>query len=1437
MTWTGSETQPGDLDPNNPRAPIQDPCFQQTSLQVCPVLNSSDYKPMQLLNSLQKSNGRNDEMKLWKPHFLIVGLLMALPSSPASKSSNSTVVIQNCGTGAAVCTTATQAIVMYTVPPGEPACTIQVWPESGNPSRGSSAPIPGQPSQPLALDFDPTVFANANLDLSRPTTLTYNQGLARIVTIGQRTAQLATAGQYAGLRHFSRALQANTQYYGEITCPNTGASTTFTFATTNIPAGNTYGDPWLADASRPGQQPWPETLGGKDADSFVDPLTGVLLKRLGMRSTNYSQYSVTPWNNAAVFSTAYNQGYSPCDSGHAWSNPCGSIVSGQSGATSVANSQAPLVLRPPLAGGGPWQGGYGGNSYGQMWTLDQLAVNITGSASSNNSGFRVLDVCLSMNGGASCASTIRQMTLTQGASQQTVGHVNITSFGTTPWLLDTYPRINVQESSPNSGNGTVTGSTLTWTGGSNYWSLYWTQGGNGRIRISTANDACSWPTTKSVEYTITQFTDGLHMTVSPTPPSGPVYWCELNFAVIIWRDQAPTDGSTVTLTGANMSVIESYGDTYPDNGDGPGCFDRLVDGGYFCLYGGMYWIDPTSGAAVYYGYPSSYTGATGSLTTNAWKGIASVPGGEAADIDQTQDVLTAYSVSTDPAGGGPLIIQMTFNPSVIAQPSVPYPNGSQIGNAGVSGTTPYSVSYSNGLTFTNLTPQSLNRTIVEQMATFDPSFSPTLFSSGPNGWNCMTYGESLGVLYVACFSMGGDSPAWILAFSPGDGNPAHAGLPGGPSIIGAVNTFNTPNGPVSPTQTAITGRSLHAIVQTGETGWISMNTHANAPINTSNASVPASSQNCSQFGLTNAGQCILLSINSYTAGGVSGYEPYYASPQFQFRGAPGEMRTTQIGDTACVASSSAGNCVWYVPGNQELMTLVAKNYNGVNGAWLFERNAYGTEAAIPNAPITLWWQSIQWTLPPQNTVQTSAFTAYWNPTGGCGGAPDPHGNCLIQDSNETMGHGEWENGGEAVATNVPEWAEPIWGWPTDYQCIVGFVPGMLELPFANLTPDVASGVNYTSANPPFAGTYGHPWGFDTGSHSNAAGVYASPNEAVRAFDNSPVQAGQNEPIFAQLTGQLYVATPASVIDADDPFGYGGTPNGIVAINRKLMATAASCGSHPVTDISGPSSIIDGGSEDSFTYCVVRNGSECYPGSSVGQIYMNCPGVVSTGCTGSAIHGGTPFGVGSDMCVGNIGAAADAVRQFTLNQTDYYGAYTRTLVTATSWLRMVSGFENNRLLPDNSWLLFRMEFPEYQSQEMWMAKVPPFPALDSLNRGTFIPLVMKLNPPQLSGLSAVAKATVQFGYAEYGAPTQYNCTTRHDPCVATASTVSTGTNQPFQFLSEFSHSPAPTVQSCTYSAGCEIAIPAISQRVLYYNVVFNNAAGQTVATYASATTVP
>lgn len=1313
-------------------------------------------------------------------------------------------------------TTATQALVAYTAPDGN-ACTIQLSQSAG--------------LTPPALDVDPGTFANADSDLGRPSTVT--SGLARILVLGQRTAQYATAGTYSGVRHYSRALQTYTRYFGKITCPSTGDTLPFTLTTSNIPLGQTYGDPWLSDPTHPGDQPWPESLGGATPESFIDPLTGTYQYRLGVRGNAWQVWIGT-------FGSALNQGQTnPCDTAGPWTSPC-NVTSGPGG-TTVGNSTAPLVIRPFF------NANYGTSWYGSFNTIDQLSVSLTGSVNSATASNRVIDVCLSLNGGASCASSTWQLTMGQSSSQQVAGQAPATvwatpQLGTIPWLLDTNPRFNMQEASPHSGTATVIGNVVannpnaSGTPGSDLFSLYWVTGGNGHIRLSANNDACITPpaNTTSTEYAITGLVDGSHLTVAGTPPTGSVHWCANNFAVLAWRDQAPTDGSTVSLTAASMNSMSSGYPGYPDNGAGTACFSKLVYGGYFCLFGGLYWINPVGPAVAYYGQPQAAgVNASGTAITNTWT-VTGAPTPESASIDQTQSNLTFYMVSYDPAGGGPLVIQGLFNPGAPpTQPTVPQSDNGipQIQNATVTSTTPYSVTWNNGMTFTNLTPQSsMPESIVQQMAAFDPTFKASYFAhSSTGGWNCaLTGAMSAGVFYFVCASIGGDSPGWVIAFQPGDGNPTHAGQPGGPRIVGAINTFNTPPGQVSAGQGALTGRSVHAIAETGETGWLAVDGNQYAPINTSATSVPASGGSCATYGLLAGNDCLLIQIDSHTVRGVTGYEPYFASPSGPFLGTPGELRTTQIGDTACIAASTAGSCSWPNQTN-ELVTLKLKNYGGTDGAWVFQRNAYGAERAAAG-PITLWWQSYQSSIAPTSTGTSGAVQVFWNPTAGCGGAPDPHGNCMLQDNNEYHGHAEWRNGGASQVVNVPEWKVPgaanaLADWPNVYQTLIGPVPAILQYPAANVTSYAVPEVNYVLSSAPFAGAYGVPFQPDGGGHPNAAGVNAGPYETIRAFDNVPIQGGSYDPRFSLVSGQLYSYRPGTVIDPDDFYTSGAT----AYINRKLMATGAACGSHPLIDISGPNSTIGAGTSNSYDYCVARAGGECYSGSLAGDVYVNCPGVLYPNCSGVATHGGTPMGVGNDICVGNVAKEANAITQYTMDRTDYAGAYSRVLVSATSRLRMVTGFEGNQMLPDNSWILYRQEFLNYQRPDMWMALYPPYPPDDpgdSVARGTFVPMTVSLKPP--AGLG-VNNAIVEFGYQEYGAPQSTNCTTRNDTCIATASLVPSG-NQPFYFASE-----NPAGAPC--AAGCTISIPAIPQRILYYRVKYRANNAVLAASPLSAVVVP
>src|SRR5207253_3912308 len=122
-------------------------------------------------------------------------------------------------------------------------------------------------------------------------------------------------------------------------------------------------------------------------------------------------------------------------------------------------------------------------------------------------------------------------------------------------------------------------------------------------------------------------------------------------------------------------------------------------------------------------------------------------------------------------------------------------------------------------------------------------------------------------------------------------------------------------------------------------------------------------------------------------------------------------------------------------------------------------------------------------------------------------------------------------------------------------------------------------------------------------------------------------------------------------------------------------------------------------------------------------------------------------------------------------------------------------------------------------ELFLAKLPPLPAPDSVARNTFVPIRVTLTPPP--GVT-VNNAMVEFGYVENGQPADFYCTSRRETCVATAAAINEST--PFAFSSE-----APAGAAC--STGCTIQIPAIPQRIVYYRVKYRNASNQVLATGA------
>src|SRR5712692_3763373 len=156
----------------------------------------------------------------------------------------------------AVMTTPTQAVLSYAAPSDLTPCQVKV---SQSPQMN-----------PLALDVDPKLFSGADQDF-RPGSVV--NGTSRFFVVGARRADTASDG-----KRYSRALEAAATYFYQITCDSLVGSGQFT--TQNPPLGNNYSEAPPFDPRAFGNYGWPSIDWAYSSKTYVDPLTGVLLKRV-----------------------------------------------------------------------------------------------------------------------------------------------------------------------------------------------------------------------------------------------------------------------------------------------------------------------------------------------------------------------------------------------------------------------------------------------------------------------------------------------------------------------------------------------------------------------------------------------------------------------------------------------------------------------------------------------------------------------------------------------------------------------------------------------------------------------------------------------------------------------------------------------------------------------------------------------------------------------------------------------------------------------------------------------------------------------------------------------------------------------------------------------------------------------------------------------------
>ena len=1218
-------------------------------------------------------------------------------------------------------------------------------------------------------DVHAGLFAGVNSD-SRVSGVV--SGRNRLLVIGKRAAEIASDGRY-----HSRALQAYTQHFYRIRCGD--EATTGTFTTRNIPLGSTYNDPLPADPNSPGTYAWPEFSPTDRNTTVIDPQTGMLIKPILFAGDVYVQpYGLT-------FDTARNQGSGLCTDG-AWTNPC-AAVNGADGNTnaSVGNSNAWLVIRPNKLA---W------NSY--SWDpvdtmapeLDSMRLDIKGSGTSSTDTLRQIDLCLSTDGGQTCATAIQSgIQLGQDAGNPPAGTI-VRTGPWTPGIVDpgfwqATPRITRPNIYTRTGNVTISGSTVNWSAGNYFNAEILKPGAPVRLSTVSTTDACS----NGAEFTIASVASGTQLTLGSAPGTAYTYYCAPNFALMIRRSN-PDAASRINIENVTADVVFSSPGHFAANGAKKIFGRNKFFSGYlgFLQMGGMgstlIWVNPDTGETRALGLNRMNAKTTG---PDRWD--YSTCAGDTAVIDDTKtDNLTWYCVAIDKATSKTIVLRGRYlGPATGAQVNS---NSTGIGT-GCTEPDQWTISCSNVL-IQNLTPASLGAAVPDQVAAFDPLYDASKCKNwSPNA-------SPNGRLTINCTYAGQETLGWTAILDPGDGNPTHAGQTGGPRVLSAMNTWSSPG--------ARWG-VWHTTTDTGDMDWQSVainiasggSTLGGGPwvVQTTSPITGAPFDDCALYGNpsgVSGPQCSQWTITKLDANGnpdpVNGSpEPYDPTPGPGETKAPGFLQSAQPGDILCVGGTTLSNTC-YPNSGYELVKLLAKTDN----LWVVQRKL--TTAPLntyPSSATKYLYMTVNNLRIPQPLSYTSAGGGVvWNYL------TDPHGLAAQRDPYNYGDHAFIKPGMNTQVRNG------CWGNLPCYSTRYGTYPDLFSIPDSIFSARTA----------PFAGIYGHSDvdGSSVESHAGPPPVNGSRAQSKNYYDGRPV-IKINNLTWTKVDGtqQVYRFNAGPVSDPDN------IGSGVSAFSRKAIATHAACGPHTLQDLSGRVSTFGDGAAARYTYCVPRANGECYPGSVPGDVYVNCPLIDHPTCYGQTASVEDTGGPVNDICVGNQHSYANAVLEAAVPRTDRIGQYARILSTLSGKNKLNNPYFSSAALPDGSWVIWKWwRVGDWRSYDV-MGKLPPFPAVDSANRGDFatVKLTVGAVPP------GTQTATVQFGYAENGTPGDFRCTTRQEGCVKGAQP-----GDDYGFAGE-------NVTGAACAAGCTIGVPAIPQRVLYYRYQYRDAANAVIATSA------
>ncbi len=345
------------------------------------------------------------------------------------------------------------------------------------------------------------------------------------------------------------------------------------------------------------------------------------------------------------------------------------------------------------------------------------------------------------------------------------------------------------------------------------------------------------------------------------------------------------------------------------------------------------------------------------------------------------------------------------------------------------------------------------------------------------------------------------------------------------------------------------------------------------------------------------------------------------------------------------------------------------------------------------------------------------------------------------------------------------------------------------------------GAAVTVSHPSFSGVTVDTSGNTYEKHPTSVHqIKAAGNDLLWGGDiaTSSVNNQANPVSLALVSGNLYSFTPGS--------------SQLYKYNYKKLATLAIAGFHPLLDVSGPSSIIDGTTASSYEWCYAYRANECVRGSIAGSVYANAPYFTTASFCGSGSFPANGYAAHteSQLCFTNYPAYAESVTQIEIDKADSTGANSRSVGIGMTRFGFRSGYANPQPDPSGRWMFI----PVYDVNgraDVFEINVPPFPGTNTISRNDFVQVRLDSGTPPPN----TSTALLEFGY-----DANFYCTSRTEECVA----VSTRYNQanPFYYETSDSYKRA----SCV--GGCKLVLPLIPSHVVYYRWKFYNSGGTLIS---------